>query len=1112
MSARQPRSVQVTANDRMACLSDRRLTDALVLAAAVLMVPVAPTPVRAQAAFEGVRLSEYVARNDTGLRDESGAREDWIELHNRSEMAVDLSGWRLTDDPADLARWIFPARTLPPGGYLVVFASGKNRMPVDGPLHTNFRINGAEGDWLALVRPDGVVVDSFSALPQFSNLAYGWGVGSQGEPALGYLTPTPSAANGSVFAHGLNQVHFSVGRGFYSEAPVVSLTADVPGSIIRYTLNGTRPTATTGLVYDGPITVVPETVATTRGSRRLRAAAFHPTAAVQAVATHTYFFLNGLTAPAVDGLLGQTNSNQSSQTTAIKNHPIYGPLLGEALTALPAVSINLAATAPGANEAPASVEFFDPSGRESGFQIDCGIQAVGGHSINSPKNNFRLYFRSQYGASTLDYDLFRDHPYTGGRPPARRFDRLALRSGSHDSFFWMAQPSNPPMSGVKGGALYLRTPVMDDLHLSLGHAAPHNRYAQLWLNGRYHGLYHWREYPNNDFMASYRGGQSEDYEFTNGANPSENGSATWRTAWTALRAAVAKNHEEAARWINLPQLADFMVLNFWAGNAWDWNPNQNWMAAGPKRPDRGGWTFFSYDNDVIWNDLNANLTIPTAPYYVNNPRPGIMPPDGLMVTSATSDTTLMDHEEFRVLFRDRAYKAFFHGGALEPDRARARLDHRVQELMMPLVAETSRWQPTEATRLPWDRDGEWMAEVRRIRDVFMPARPAAVLNQIRARGWYPVEAPEFSPHGGPVAAGTAPVITSATDGTEVYFTVDGSDPRRPGGILHPSARLLTDPPPPSLAVTRPLRVRMRARRLADGQWSPLNEAAFHTGSLQPAGPGNIVISQIHCAPGPVGDEFLEVMNVSTERVDLSGCFFTRGLNFTFPADTVLFPGERRAVFQSEFRNGTSLANGGERLTLVGPDGSVIRDHAYGTTLPWPTQTLGTGRSLVLVAPEVATDAWAAQGLNWRASTTTPIMPVTAASDPHRSQEPVDGTPYPLWKLNHGLADDDDDRDGDGLNALLEYATGSHPDQPDSTGLPELHATPAGLELWVWANAERTGITLHLETSRDLITWSAASPFATTARASHGPREKFTFLLPALPTSLHWRLRVSSVGP
>src|SRR5688572_22371480 len=104
----------------------------------------------------GLEISEFLAENDNGLRDEDGQRQDWIEIHNNSSAAIDLGGYYLTDDPdpAELDKWRFPSRVLQPDEYLVVFASDKNRANAAGNLHTNFKLS-AEGDYLALVAPDG---------------------------------------------------------------------------------------------------------------------------------------------------------------------------------------------------------------------------------------------------------------------------------------------------------------------------------------------------------------------------------------------------------------------------------------------------------------------------------------------------------------------------------------------------------------------------------------------------------------------------------------------------------------------------------------------------------------------------------------------------------------------------------------------------------------------------------------------------------------------------------------------------------------------------------------------------------------------------------------------
>lgn len=109
-----------------------------------------------------VVISEFLADNEISLRDESGDREDWIELHNAGDESASLSGWYLTDNPDDLAKWRLPAVTIEPGKYFVLFASNKERAALGAPLHTNFKL-ASEGEYLALVKPDGrTVVSEFA--------------------------------------------------------------------------------------------------------------------------------------------------------------------------------------------------------------------------------------------------------------------------------------------------------------------------------------------------------------------------------------------------------------------------------------------------------------------------------------------------------------------------------------------------------------------------------------------------------------------------------------------------------------------------------------------------------------------------------------------------------------------------------------------------------------------------------------------------------------------------------------------------------------------------------------------------------------------------------------
>lgn len=129
------------------------------------------------AALGQVIISEFMASNGKTLADEDGDFPDWIELQNTGSSPVDLNGWFLTDKASKPTKWRLPAVTLPGHGWLLVFASGKDRAVPGLPLHANFSLS-AEGEYLALIQPDGATVASAFAPqfpPQFRDVSYGRG-------------------------------------------------------------------------------------------------------------------------------------------------------------------------------------------------------------------------------------------------------------------------------------------------------------------------------------------------------------------------------------------------------------------------------------------------------------------------------------------------------------------------------------------------------------------------------------------------------------------------------------------------------------------------------------------------------------------------------------------------------------------------------------------------------------------------------------------------------------------------------------------------------------------------------------------------------------------------
>ena len=140
-----------------------------------------------------VVINEVLARNQASLQDEMGQFEDWIEIRNQSEEAIDLAGWTLSDLPDDLTLFTFPAgTTLPGGGYLIVFADND---VTDGPLHAPFRLSGL-GESVFLANADGELVDTVTFPLLGADESYGR-PNDQGAPAL-LESPTPGAANTGV--------------------------------------------------------------------------------------------------------------------------------------------------------------------------------------------------------------------------------------------------------------------------------------------------------------------------------------------------------------------------------------------------------------------------------------------------------------------------------------------------------------------------------------------------------------------------------------------------------------------------------------------------------------------------------------------------------------------------------------------------------------------------------------------------------------------------------------------------------------------------------------------------------------------------------------------------
>jgi hypothetical protein len=121
-------------------------------------------------AWPAVRLNEVLARNDSAVN-HSGTFPDMIELFNEGSTTVDLSGMRLTDDPANPNKFAFPGgTTLGAGNYLTVYANNPDGTP---GFHLGFGLS-QNGDGVHLFHrasAGGALLDSVEFGLQLANLS-----------------------------------------------------------------------------------------------------------------------------------------------------------------------------------------------------------------------------------------------------------------------------------------------------------------------------------------------------------------------------------------------------------------------------------------------------------------------------------------------------------------------------------------------------------------------------------------------------------------------------------------------------------------------------------------------------------------------------------------------------------------------------------------------------------------------------------------------------------------------------------------------------------------------------------------------------------------------------
>ncbi len=660
-------------------------------------------------------------------------------------------------------------------------------------------------------------------------------VTSSGPMLTGYFAkPTPNAANIVPPVDGfVEAVDFDVKRGIYSAPQTVTLTCPTPEAQIRYTTNGSTPTAATGTVFDPatPISVTASTV--------LRATGFVTGWEPSKPKTHTYIFgESARNQPAAPAGYPTTWGNEYNFTTGLLTGPVvpadyrmdslittsptYGPLIVPAITdTLPIVCLTTGISGvfdfangiycnkrvtPGI-ELATSIEYFDPHSAEN-WQEDAGLRMHGGDApIEHPKKPFRVYFRKEYGNGRLKQSLFPGSPVDS-------FDKLQFRPGGHDG--WSVPFGSG--EGLARHATYCRDRFLRQTELDMGRLSYRGKYVQLFINGLYWGFYDLHEVQSKEYWADHRGGLEEDWDVVEHSNTSNplfdvvDGSGTAMNAALALVRPASNASSEAtytslAQYIDYDEFIDNCIVQMWGGQN-DWmgpvfrgTPgvnltdasrffNKNWQAGRRSRgADQTAFFWQVWDAEISMGCSLTNLvgTMRVTDFnhtLIGTPTTEIAHVAGTPGPAGEIWYALRKHNPaFRMEVADRLQKHFFNGGAMTVTNNQTRMQSFRDILDLPIVAESARWGDVNyndpvGTTVTFTRNDHWRSEMNWFRDTYIPTRNATLLTQMRAIGMWPaVTAPAYAQHGGSVPSGYQLAITdpNAAGGT-LYYTLDGTDP------------------------------------------------------------------------------------------------------------------------------------------------------------------------------------------------------------------------------------------------------------------------------------------------------------------------------------------------
>lgn len=638
-----------------------------------------------------VRINELVASNGTGIRDSNGDRSDWIEIHNDGLTAINLAGYFLTDSKETPLKWIFPSFSIPAKSYRIVFASSKNTV-IGSEVHTNFALSKG-GEFVGLSSPTGALIDSVTFGPQETDISYGRNPELYSQWVF-FATPTPGSRNGQAFTGFASAPRLSLFGGFYTGTQTLEMIPDGFGDQLRYTTDGTLPTATSTL-YAGPIAITQTTA--------FRVAAFGTGKVPSEVITNTYFINEPVNLPVFsivtdpDGLFSNQNGIYVTGTNGRR---------GDCDETIRNVNQDW--------ERAINLEFYEVDG-STALNHGAGLKIMGGCSrTRYPQKSFSLHARSMYGEGSFKYPLFPDRPMD-------RFETFNLRSAADDQVRTL-----------------FRDPFAQDLmkeFMDIDRGA--YRPTVVYINGVYWGIHNLRERQNDHYLAGNYGVAIESIDLLEKDGIVKEGS---NASFIALRNYLQSqdmtnpvHYAYVKTQMDVDQFTEYHLANIYtAEEDWPGNNNAFWRSseAGHER-----WRWIQYDRDHSYKltQINVNnLEKATAVSCGGCAWPN--PP-----WSTLFMRRLLTNNEFKNRFLQ--LYAFHLNTTYRVDRVIAVVDSFETLLAAEMPRHIVKWGGQRVPDLPSSQSWvpvtfatmeQWRANVEEIRE-FARRRPAVAIDHLTAK-------------------------------------------------------------------------------------------------------------------------------------------------------------------------------------------------------------------------------------------------------------------------------------------------------------------------------------------------------------------------------------------